>query len=71
MSNWRQAGIAPLTLAVNLSVKHLQTGEELVGAMLALFTSALVWTGPSFNRSSRLSTARTGYFSIFDALTSR
>ena len=33
MSDWRQAGIAPPILAVNLSLKQLQTGEGLVGAI--------------------------------------
>jgi diguanylate cyclase (GGDEF)-like protein/PAS domain S-box-containing protein len=33
MSDWRQAGIAPSILAVNLSLKQLQTGEKLVGAI--------------------------------------
>jgi predicted signal transduction protein with EAL and GGDEF domain len=34
MSNWRQAGIAPPIIAVNLSLKQLQAGEELFGAIM-------------------------------------
>jgi diguanylate cyclase (GGDEF)-like protein/PAS domain S-box-containing protein len=33
MGDWRLAGIAPPILAVNLSLKQLQTGEGLVGAI--------------------------------------
>ncbi len=33
MSDWRQAGIAPPILAVNLSLRQLQTGEGLVEAI--------------------------------------
>ena len=38
MSDWRQAGIAPSNLAVNLSLKQLQTGEGLVGAITQTLT---------------------------------
>ena len=38
MSDWRQAGIAPPILAVNLSLKQLQTGEGLVGAITQTLT---------------------------------
>ena len=38
MNAWRQAGIAPSNLAVNLSLKQLQTGEGLVGAITQTLT---------------------------------
>jgi EAL domain-containing protein (putative c-di-GMP-specific phosphodiesterase class I) len=38
MSDWRQAGIAPPILAINLSLKQLQTGEELVAAITQTLT---------------------------------
>jgi EAL domain-containing protein (putative c-di-GMP-specific phosphodiesterase class I) len=38
MSDWRQAGIAPSNLAVNLSLKQLQTGEGLVGTITQTLT---------------------------------
>jgi EAL domain-containing protein (putative c-di-GMP-specific phosphodiesterase class I) len=38
MSDWRQAGIAPPILAVNLSLRQLQTGEGLVGAITQTVT---------------------------------
>ena len=38
MSDWRQAGIAPPILAVNLSLKQLQTGEALVGVITQTLT---------------------------------
>ena len=38
MSDWRQAGIAPPILAVNLSLKQLQTGDGLVGAVTLTLT---------------------------------
>jgi EAL domain-containing protein (putative c-di-GMP-specific phosphodiesterase class I) len=44
MSDWRQAGIAPPILAVNLSLKQLQTGDGLVGAI----TRTLAKWGLSF-----------------------
>jgi len=37
MSAWRDAGIAPPILAVNLSLKQLQTGEELFGGIVQTF----------------------------------
>jgi EAL domain-containing protein (putative c-di-GMP-specific phosphodiesterase class I) len=38
MNAWRRAGIAPSNLAVNLSLKQLQTGEELVAAITQTLT---------------------------------
>ncbi|MGB7974000.1 MAG: EAL domain-containing protein [Roseiarcus sp.] len=38
MSDWRQARIAPSNLALNLSLKQLQTGEGLVGAVTQTLT---------------------------------
>jgi diguanylate cyclase (GGDEF)-like protein/PAS domain S-box-containing protein len=38
MCAWREAGIAPSNLAVNLSLKQLQTGKELVGATTQTLT---------------------------------
>jgi diguanylate cyclase (GGDEF)-like protein len=38
MSAWRDAGIAPPKLAMNLSLRQLQTGEELVGAITQTLT---------------------------------
>jgi EAL domain-containing protein (putative c-di-GMP-specific phosphodiesterase class I) len=38
MSDWRQTGIAPPILAINLSLKQLQTGEELVAAITQTVT---------------------------------
>jgi diguanylate cyclase (GGDEF)-like protein/PAS domain S-box-containing protein len=38
MSAWREAGIAPSNLAVNLSLKQLQTGEKLVRATMQTLT---------------------------------
>ena len=38
MNAWRRAGIAPSNLAVNLSLKQLQSGEELVAAITQTLT---------------------------------
>ena len=38
MNAWRQIGIAPTNLAVNLSLKQLQTGEELVATITQTLT---------------------------------
>ncbi len=38
MNAWREAGIAPPILAINLSLKQLQTGDELVGSITQTLT---------------------------------
>jgi diguanylate cyclase (GGDEF)-like protein/PAS domain S-box-containing protein len=38
MNAWREAGIAPPILAVNLSLKQLQTGDELVESIIQTLT---------------------------------
>jgi diguanylate cyclase (GGDEF)-like protein len=38
MNAWREAGIAPPKLSMNLSLRQLQTGEELVGAITQTLT---------------------------------
>jgi diguanylate cyclase (GGDEF)-like protein len=38
MNAWRKAGIAPAKLAMNLSLKQLQAGEELVGTITQTLT---------------------------------
>jgi EAL domain-containing protein (putative c-di-GMP-specific phosphodiesterase class I) len=38
MNAWRRGGIAPSNLAVNLSLKQLQTGKELVGTITQTLT---------------------------------
>ena len=38
MNAWQKAGIAPPILAINLSLKQLQTGDELVGSITQTLT---------------------------------